>query len=61
MSDLALTKIAAGVYEVDADTTIEKQYGEWRIINDPQSCFIGFTTLRDARNWLADHYNREGS
>ena len=61
-SKMTVTRIATGIYEVDADTTIEKRYGEWRIIDDVESYTLGFATLRDAKEWLAaDLARKEGA
>ena len=59
-----IKRVAPGVYDVigmSPDTTIEKRYGEWRIIDNTESFSpMGFDTMRDAVKYLMSYLKKTG-
>ena len=62
MTKTALTKIGYQVYGIPGtDATIEKQYGEWRLIEEQGGGTMAWNTLREARQWIGNHFNQGGA
>ena len=60
-----IKRVAPGVYDVlgveNDELSIEKRYGEWRIIDEHESFSpLGWATLREATKYLLSYLKRKG-